>query len=289
METPLRVEFCSGDLTLVGEQYRADAGRGLVFLLHGGGQTRHSWRTLAHRLAAMGWCATTLDARGHGDSSWDPAGNYTIEAMAIDLEECFAGQEPPVVIGASLGGLAGLIAVGERKVPARALVLVDVTPAVEAKGAARIRSFMSAHLGGFESLADVQKAISAYKPRSGEQSATSSSRGLLNVVRQREDGRWYWHWDPAMLIGRDAAEPFHETERMYRAARSVTVPTLLIRGKLSDVVSPEAAQEFLKVAPNARLVDVSDASHMLAGDNNELFEDAVIDFLDTLPAVNDAS
>jgi pimeloyl-ACP methyl ester carboxylesterase len=287
METPIRVEFRSGDLALVGEQFRADAGRGHVFLLHGGGQTRHAWRTLAQRLAAMGWCATTLDARGHGDSSWDPAGNYTLEAMAIDFEECLADQKPPVVIGASMGGLVALIAIGERKVPARALVLIDVTPAVGAKGAARVRSFMSAHLGGFDSLADVQKTISAYMPRSGARPATGTSRGLLNVVRQREDGRWYWHWDPAMVTGRDATEPFRETERMYRAARSVTVPTLLIRGKLSDVVSPEGAQEFLKVVPNARLVDVSDASHMLAGDNNDLFEDAVIDFLDMLPAVND--
>ena len=62
--------------------------------------------------------------------------------------------------------------------------------------------------------------------------------------------------------------------------RALTVPTLLVRGRVSDLLSEEGAQEFLQLAPHARLVDVTGAGHMVAGDRNDLFNDAVVGFLD---------
>ena len=59
---------------------------------------------------------------------------------------------------------------------------------------------------------------------------------------------------------------------------------MLVRGRLSDLVSEETAREFLELQPDARLVDVSDAGHMVAGDRNDVFTEAVAGFLAELPA-----
>ena len=71
-----------------------------------------------------------------------------------------------------------------------------------------------------------------------------------------------------------------DPERLMAAARGLhRVPTLLVRGKLSDVISDETTREFLDAVPHARYVDVSDAGHMVAGDKNDIFSQAVIEFL----------
>ena len=57
---------------------------------------------------------------------------------------------------------------------------------------------------------------------------------------------------------------------------------LVVRGAQSDLVSPEGVQEFVDAVPGARYVDVADAGHMVAGDQNDHFTTAVLDFLDTL-------
>src|SRR4029453_15191789 len=110
-------------------------------LLHGGGQTRHSWGTTLTALADKGGCAYAVDLRGHGDSDWASDGDYTLDAFAGDvLAISHALDSPPALVGASLGGLASLAAIGEHtdETVARALVLVDVAPRIEEQGRMRI-------------------------------------------------------------------------------------------------------------------------------------------------------
>ena len=274
-------------LRLAGETY-GEEGDPPVILLHGGGQTRHAWRTSARTLAEHGWQTHAIDLRGHGDSDWAPDGNYTIDGFAADLRSVATSMaRPPVVVGASLGGLTSLIAHADAEPPNSLLagiVLVDVAPKIETAGVARIGDFMTAHLDGFATLDEVADAVAAYNPHRPRPSDLS---GLAKNVRQRDDGRWYWHWDPAFVSGKfgsvdETRSSVLDSNRLEDAARSLTIPTLLVRGRMSDLLSEEGAQALLDLVPQARLVDVAGAGHMVAGDRNDLFNDAVATFLDEL-------
>src|SRR5262249_20364653 len=121
-------------------------------------------------------------------------------------------------------------------------------------------------------------AISAYAPHRPRR---VNPAGLMKVLRQRRDGRWYWHWDPRLLDHGRTEVPRREFEPLLEAAiRNIAVPTLLLRGKLSAVGTAEGVEEFLRHIPGGKLVDVSGAAHMVAGDQNDAFSQAVVEFLE---------
>jgi peroxiredoxin len=268
-----------GGVRLAGDR-RGDVGAPLVVLLHGGGQTRYSWGGTADALADAGWQAITVDARGHGESDWAPDGDYRLWAFSEDLKAIIdqLGQAPALV-GASLGGLTAILLEGEvAPASARAVVLVDVVPELEPAGTGRIKDFMAERLfDGFASLEEAAAAVAAYNPH---RPPPSDLRGLAKNLRER-DGRWYWHWDPA-FVGDTGVNEVKDTERLRTAARSLTMPVLLVRGRMSDVVSEEGVRSFREDVPHAEFADVSGAGHMVAGDRNDLFNDAIVGFLDRL-------
>lgn len=260
-----------------------------VVLLHGGGQTRHAWGTTLQVLGQR-WRAYSVDLRGHGESDWAPDGDYSIDGFAGDIAEIVrALGRPPVLVGASLGGLASLIAIGEMsESPTRplasALVLVDVAPRLERAGVARIIEFMTNNLEGFESLEEVADAIAAYNPN---RRRPTNLDGLRKNLRQRADGRWIWHWDPRFVSGPlgspdETRSGLSGPSRLEPAARTLTIPTLLVRGRMSDLISEEGVRELKELVPHARVADVAGAGHMVAGDRNDAFNDAVVSFLDSL-------
>jgi len=283
-------QFLGRDGNRLAADDAGDRGDPPVVLLHGGGQTRHSWGTTLGAVARKGWHAYAVDLRGHGESDWAPDGDYTLDAFAGDvLAISHALDSPPVLVGASLGGIASLAAIGEHTdaTVARALVLVDVAPRIEEQGRMRIGLFMMEHMDeGFASLDEVADAIQAYNPH---RPRPTDLKGLQKNLRRADNGRWYWHWDPAFIGGRlgspdETRSSIVDPERLGKAARALTVPTLLVRGRVSDLLSEEGAQELLEMVPHARLVDVAGAGHMVAGDRNDLFNDAVVVFLESLRA-----
>lgn len=254
-----------------------------VLLLHGGGQTRHAWARTARRLAGAGWRAVALDGRGHGDSAWMENGAYGFPDFGRDVAtvaQALAAEHgrKPVAIGASLGGMAALLAQGSAPVLA-GLVLVDVVPRMDPRGVAHVRGFMRAQAAeGFGSIEEAAGAVAAYLPH---RPRPTSLDGLRKNLRLHADGRWRWHWDPRFLDGPgsvdanwDLVEPL-----VLRAARSLAIPTLLVRGGSSELVTPEAVAEFQALAPHAAYTDVAGARHMVAGDRNDVFGDAVLRFL----------
>ncbi|MFC0314761.1 alpha/beta fold hydrolase [Gordonia phosphorivorans] len=268
-------------LTLTGDRWRAagqsDEPRAPILMLHGGGQTRHSWNRAAAGLAALGHEVVTMDLRGHGDSGWPEDADYAVGAFTTDLVGTLSTLDlKPVIVGASLGGVTGLNTVGRYPDLAAALVLVDIVVDVEPAGIDRIKEFMGAHIDGFDNLDDVADAIAAYNP---SRKRTRNLGGLTKNVRQRADGRWYWHWDPRFLQGGDESR-ITDVDVLSAAARAVTVPTLLVRGGQSDVVSQEGIDSMLELIPHAEVADVTDAGHMVAGDDNQVFAAAIVDFLD---------
>ena len=280
------VEFVGAGVRLTGDRWRARVGdtdrpRGTVLLLHGGGQTRHSWFRTADAVAAAGWTSIALDARGHSDSDWSPDGDYSVDAMIDDLA-AVANQldERPVLVGASMGGMVSLVGQGERGDLARALVLVDIAPTIEPVGVKKIMDFMSANPNGFADLDEVSEAVRAYNPR---RKRAPSTEGLRKNVRQGADGRWRWHWDPAFLVKGDEPRRDIDADRSRAAASRISVPTLLIRGEQSDIVSTDGAAELLALVPGSEYLDIPGTGHMVAGDDNDVFSRRVIEFLGRIP------
>jgi pimeloyl-ACP methyl ester carboxylesterase len=273
--------------TLVGDLH-GNSGRPIL-LLHGGGQTRHSWRHTAAHLARSGAAAYAFDQRGHGDSDWVADGAYTFRdfaadaaAMATTLAE--RSGRRPIAIGASLGGIASLLAHGGSEQAGKeplfaAIVLVDVTPRVDRSGVAKIHGFMKERsTEGFATVSEAADAVAAYLPH---RPRPRSNDGLKKNLRLRPDGRWRWHWDPLVVQG-FAQDPRELESSQIAAAKATTVPTLLVRGGSSELVHETHAREFLQLVPHASYIDVADARHMVAGDSNERFSAAVIDFVGSL-------
>ena len=252
-----------------------------VLLMHGGGQTRHAWGGTAKTLAANGWRAVSLDLRGHGDSEWALNGDYSFTAYANDADR---GGRPARQAAGARGRVARRR--GARSSPraaptasCRAGSWSSTSPTGRIPRASqRIHDFMSSGLGGFATLDDAAEAIAAYTPNRKKR---VNPAGLMKVLRQKPDGRWYWHWDPAFIDRGRKEVPAADFQGLFEAALSnIRVPTLLVRGLLSDVVTEEGTQEFLDQIPGSKLVDVGDAAHMVAGDQNDAFSAAVVEFLE---------
>jgi pimeloyl-ACP methyl ester carboxylesterase len=269
-------------ITLAADRYGAGSEEPPIVLLHGGGQTRHSWDAAAERLAGAGREVWAVDLRGHGESDWAADGDYSTRAMAEDIVDvCGHIGRRPVAVGASMGGMAALVSEGiYHPGQLHALVLVDIATMLEEEGVDRIVGFMSSAPDGFASLEEAADSIAAYRP--GRPRPTDLG-GLRKNLRRGHDGRWRWHWDPAFLADKSRSAR-RDPGELGRAAANLRLPTLLIRGRLSDMVSEEGAALFLEQCPHARYVDVADATHMVVGDRNDVFVSAVIDFLDQLTA-----
>ena len=277
MSEPTPRKFTASDGLMLAGDIGGPEGAPLVLLMHGGGQTRHSWAGAMRALIAAGYRVVNLDARGHGESEWSAARAYTINDRIKDIHAVVDGCGTPfALVGASMGGLTSIHAVGQGLAPA-ALVLVDIVPDMEPKGVERIVGFMNAHHGGFASLDEAADAVAAYYP---ERPRPKDPSGLMKNLRLRDDGRLYWHWDPVMFQVEDPSqfrEPLaRSTEKLGQRAE---VPVLVVRGKLSDIVSDSSIASFRAKVPHAECVDVSEAGHMVAGDKNDAFNAAVIGFL----------
>ena len=274
------VEFLGdNDLTLVADEWNrdvADPALPTILLLHGGGQNRLSWKNTGQVLADSGFHVVALDARGHGDSDRSPDGQYTLPVLVRDAATVVNQIGRPVaLIGASMGGMTGIL-LAQQLGPevVTKLVLVDVVPRFEHEGTSRIVDFMSRHVHGFETLDQAADAIADYLPH---RKRPTKLDGLKKNLRHRE-GRWHWHWDPAFVTS-SGDEPFADVEVLEQAAIGLKIPILLIRGKLSDVVSEAGVADFLAKVPQTEFVELSDAGHTAAGDDNDAFTDAVVAFV----------
>ena len=265
-------------VSLALESFGAPHAPALVFA-HGFGQTRHAWSVSAAALASEGWHCITADARGHGDSAWRDDGNYDFAQFVDDLVRVARqARTPPILVGASMGGLLGLMAQAEHGL-FRALVLVDITPRWEPAGIARILDFMRAHPQGFATLDEAAAAIAHYLPhRAARHTEHRPPERLRRMLVRGGDGRLRWHWDPR-LLDRIAADGERQQERLLDAARRIRVPALLISGEQSDIVSNATIAEFMHCVPHARHVCVARATHMIVGDRNDAFTAAVRDFI----------
>ena len=262
-------------VTIRGDAWGDPNGR-VVILQHGGGQTRHAWRGAGETLGNAGYYAIAMDSRGHGDSDWAEDAAYEPEMNVQDLLAVVdsIGAQQPILVGASMGGSTSLLAVGTGRLHAAAMVMVDIAPRIEPEGSDRIKAFMDQKPDGFDSLDEVADAIASYQP---QRTRPRNLDGLAKNIRLGSDGKYHWHWDPRR---RNRTWDMSEhRQSLERAADNLNLPVLLVRGGLSDVLTEEGAQSFLQQCPHAEYVNVTGAAHMVAGDRNDVFSGAVVDFL----------
>lgn len=271
---PVRATTVEG-LSIVGE-LRGSGTAPLVLLLHGGGQSRHAWTGTANHLLADGFDVGSYDARGHGDSDWAVDKDYSLPAHGRDLVAFLRTIErPAALVGASMGGISSLFAAAEAPDMVRALVLVDIVPRFAPEGVARVRNFMQAHPDGFATVEEAAAAVHAYNPN---RAPSKNPSGLMRSLREGEDGRLRWHWDPA-VVGDAPTEALGDMLSARLAALPASLPLMLISGAQSDVVDPQAVEGFRQQAPHAEVFAVDRAGHMVAGDRNDAFSDAISGFL----------
>tara|TARA_R110000772_G_scaffold158266_4_gene269486 strand:+ start:5742 stop:6608 length:867 start_codon:yes stop_codon:yes gene_type:complete len=278
MTSFLTQQFQTHDgLTLIGD-VGGPSNAAAVVLLHGGGQTRHSWAGAMRHLLERGYFVVNYDARGHGDSDWSSDGDYSLNALAADLRAVLSTITGPVaLVGASMGGMTSFYAIGSAEYPiADALVMVDIALRPAPAGVEKIQQFMTGHHEGFATLAEAAEAVTAYNP---DRPRPSDPSGLMKNLRLREDGRLYWHWDPRMMGQRPTPEPPASTNELEQVSSFVSVPTLLVRGCQSDIVDDESVTEMQKKVPQTEVFEVPGAGHMVAGDRNDAFNEGVLAFL----------
>lgn len=274
----------AGGLALAISRFEGEqAGPALLFA-HGFGQTRGAWGRTAQSLAAEGHAGLSYDARGHGGSARNPVElPYTGDQFADDLIIVAGEQaEAPVLVGASMGGLFGLIAEARWPGLFSAMVLVDITPRWEEAGLQRILGFITAFPQGFDSLEHAADVVAAYLPHRRNRKTPEE---LREVLREGSDGRWRWHWDARLVddLVRDCAQ--HQ-DAIAEAARAIRCPVLLVSGGRSDLVSARTIAEFQSLVPHARHAHLPQATHMLAGDDNDGFTGVVREYLAELSSAS---
>jgi flavin reductase (DIM6/NTAB) family NADH-FMN oxidoreductase RutF/pimeloyl-ACP methyl ester carboxylesterase len=211
-----------------------------VLLLHGGAQTRDSWKDAAAALVLAGRYVINLDLRGHGASEWPADGRYNFDSYVGDLRQVLdqLGSRP-VIVAASLGGWVATAALGEEGANlASGLVLVDAPPKMVP-----------------EASREVVKALHRHIAKAGP-----------NL-----------RWDPRTLgaFDRDALPA-----RLQAAAANIIVPTLFVRGAQSELTESATATNFVGQMPNAEYAEIEGAGHLVAADRAEAFNALLLDFLE---------
>jgi pimeloyl-ACP methyl ester carboxylesterase len=229
-----------------------------LMLVHGGAQNAHTFDTVA---LALQRSLIALDLPGHGHSDPSPYGNSAIESHARDLAramEQLSDHALPLV-GMSLGGLTSLLVASERPDLVRRLVLVDITPGVNADKARHITTFVNGP-ATFESFDDLLERTVTHNPT---RSVSSLRRGILHNAIQRPDGTWVWRHQqhgPAPL----EAPPVSD---LWERVGSLRVPVALVRGMAAgSVVDDEDEAELRRLQPEATIAHVAGAGHSIQGD-----------------------
>jgi pimeloyl-ACP methyl ester carboxylesterase len=252
-----------------------ESGRPPIVCLHGITQTAHSWDEVAAGLAAD-YRVISIDQRGHGDSDWAPDGDYTRHTQAADLEaiRLALGLEEFVLAGMSMGGINAITYTAQHPEHVRALIVVDVSPEIEARGVEHIRQFIQQEdvLPDFE---DFVARAHAFNPRRSLDNIRSRLRYNL---KQLPDGRWTWKYDP-YLRSPDRAFRTSLLAGLWEDVRKIRCPTLIVKGAESDILSPAAAQKLQAAIPKSELVTIPGAGHSVMGDNPEAFVAATQAFL----------
>ncbi|GAC1596278.1 MAG: alpha/beta hydrolase [Acidimicrobiales bacterium] len=238
--------------------------------IHGGAQNAHTWDTFA---LALGRPLVALDLPGHGRSSWRDDGRYRPSSMAHDVAIAVRAVAPSAaaVVGMSLGGLTAIALTAIAPELVRRLVLVDITPGVDATKSAAIVNFVAGP-PTFASFDELLARTVAFNPTRSERSLR---RGLLHNAVELEDGTWAWRHH--MGRGGTSSEPA-DFGALWDDVGRIAAPLMLVRGATSPVVDDADVAELVRRCPHARVEVVADAGHSVQGDQPVVLASLVDEF-----------
>jgi len=248
-----------------------------IVLLHGITGHARTWDRLAAELSSH-YRVLALDQRGHGDSDAAPDGDYTVAAMAGDLAGFTdrLGLGAFTLIGLSMGGRVAIAYAGAHHARLERLVIVDIGPDIHLPGLERIRGLIA---GAPERIESEAQAIDHVRRANPLYAEDELRHRVAHGLRRGADGSLAWKYDKAlrdMMRGggrRDLVD-------LWGPLARITCSTLVVRGALSDILSPEIAKRMLEALPDGRLVEVEGAGHSVPGDRPEAFARVVSAFLE---------
>jgi esterase len=252
-----------------------------IIMLHGMGQTAHSWD-----FAALALCdryhIVALDQRGHGDSDWAPNAEYSLSAHQGDITAVLSelGLDDIVLMGLSMGGRNAFTYAADYPAQVAALIVVDSAPELQQSGADTIRRFVE-NMDVLDTFEEFVVKTKQYNPRRSDRQIRGS---LTNNLKQLPDGRWTWKYD--RVFRSPDAKPWTSPDivaQMWHKVEGVQCHALVVRGAGSTVLSQKTAEEMAQRLPNGRLAVVPDAGHLVPGDNPTGFHQVVEAFLADIP------
>ncbi|MBI3742944.1 MAG: alpha/beta hydrolase [Chloroflexi bacterium] len=249
-------------------------GKPTMLLLHGGGQSAHSWDEFS-RAMRRDYHVIALDQRGHGDSAWSKNGTYTLAAHQQDIHGFVTklNLRNITLIGLSMGGRNSYVYASKHPERIKRLVIVDVAPDILKKGGRNIQRFTS--------KADILPSLEAFVERAHKfnprRPLEQLRERLSHHLRKVPDGRWTWKYD-TRFRGSET-KSMRKKENLWPAVRRIKAPTLIVRGEVSDILSPSQARRLQKAIKGSHLVEIANAGHTVNGDNPQAFTAAVQSFL----------
>jgi esterase len=256
-------------------EWGAPAARPLV-LLHGITGHARTWDYLATALQPT-FRVIALDQRGHGDSQWSPNVDYSVGAMAGDVDRLadHLGLARFALLGLSMGGRVAIAFGGIHPERVERLVIVDIGPDIAPEGMERVRGMVG---GAPERFATEDEALGYVRRANPRYNEAELHRRVAHGLTRLADGGLAWKYDKAI---REAMRLGIRREAMnlWEPLACITCPSLLVRGAESDILSPEIAERMLANLPDGRLVEIAGAGHSVPGDHPEAFAAAVRSFL----------
>jgi len=250
-----------------------------LVLLHGGAQNAHTWDTVA---MALDRPLVAIDLPGHGHSDGGRGGALDPASNAVDVATAVGALAPlaRAVVGMSLGGVTSIAMIAHAPDLVRSLVLVDITPGVDAGKAAAIISFVSGP-ESFDSFDELLERTIAFNPTRTE---ASLRRGILHNAVQRDDGTWVWRYArhrPSAPAGDGVAGVgAPDFGSLWDVVSSYGGPVMLVRGMLPQSVVDDADEaELVRRRPDARIEHVDGAGHSVQGDKPVELAGLIADFV----------
>lgn len=247
-----------------------DAGKPTIVMLHGIQQQSHSWDFISLPLS-VDYHILAVDQRGHGDSDWSPDGDYSTDAYVGDVSALVStlGLKDFHLIGHSMGGRNSLAWASQSQGMLKSLTIVDTGPETQRRGSDRIQRFRELP-DELDTLEEFAQRVMEYTGRTREQTLGA----LKYSIRQREDGKWTWKYDKVIRV-RGFRPPAWTSDQLWAGWRKIDCPALVVRGERSDIFADEIMQRMAQEHHDCTTVTVSNAGHLVQGDNPPEFLTAV--------------
>lgn len=240
----------------------------VLVCVHGLSRQGRDFDVLARALC-QDWRVVCPDVVGRGRSDWlvDPMG-YQVPAYVADMVTLLARLNARQIdwLGTSMGGLIGLGLASLPGAPVRRLILNDVGPTIQADALARIGTYLgqAQRFPSEDAAADYLASISqGFGPHTPEQ-WRALTRPMLKPVSDAQGEGVTLHYDPAIAVPFRAITPEIAAAgqaMLWQRYDALRVPTLLIRGAESDLLTRETALAMTQRGPRAVLREIEGVGH----------------------------